>query len=107
MAKVTDMAMGQLALDNHLYSDCSQGKLIVKLSRDWRDSPKARSTGCSCRGLEFHSPNPHSGSQPPKTPVTKDPIPSSDLPGHQAYMWYIHTDTDKTLLPVHFFKKLN
>jgi len=49
-----------------------------------RDGSVVNSTDCFCNG--FSSQHPHDGSQPSTTPVSGDPMPSSDLHEHQTYM---------------------
>jgi hypothetical protein len=39
-------------------------RLFWKTPKDWRDGSAVKSTGCSSRGLEFNSQQPHGGSQP-------------------------------------------
>lgn len=43
----------------------------------------------------FSSQHSHGGSQPPITPVSGDPVPSSGLISYQKHRWYIHTHTRK------------
>ena len=64
---------------------------IKLMNRDWRDGSGVKSTGCSYRGPRFNSLHPHGGSQPSITPVPGDPMPSSNLQGHQAHMWQTYT----------------
>jgi hypothetical protein len=40
-----------------------------------------KSTGCSCRGLEFGPQNPHGGSKPSVTPVPGNPTSLLDSAG--------------------------
>lgn len=94
---LTDMVTGQLTLDNSstealLSGDCSQGKPIAKTHhyRDWRNGSEVRTLVTLADDLGS-IPQIHTVAQPSITPVTKDPIPSSDLLEHQAYMWHIHT----------------
>ena len=36
------------------------------MSRDWRDGSEVKNIGCSSKGPEFNSQQPHSGSHPSK-----------------------------------------
>lgn len=52
----------------------------------WRDCSASKSTGWF-RGPEFNSQHAQDGSEPSVTPVSEDPVPSSDFQGHQACTW--------------------
>lgn len=53
----------------------------------WEDVTRLYSTYYSYRRPESNSRHQHGGSNPPVTPVLKDPILS---PGLQVHMWYTH-----------------
>jgi hypothetical protein len=59
-------------------------------ARSWDDGSVGKCTLCSFRGLGFGSQHPHDSSQPSKTPVPGNLVPSSGFCWHQVYM-HIHT----------------
>jgi hypothetical protein len=70
------------------------------MSWSWRDGLAVKSTGCSSRGPEFNSQQPHGGSQP------SDLMPSSGMQGICAdraliYIKQTNKQTNKQI----FFKK--
>ena len=58
--------------------------MLERRSRGWRDGSAVRSTGCSSRGPEFNSQQPHGGSQ-------------SSIMGSDALFWPIGVQDDKAL----------
>ena len=52
-----------------------------------RERSGVKNTYFSCTQPGLGSQHPHGGSQISVTPAPGDPIPSSDLPRHQAGMW--------------------
>ena len=59
-----------------------------------------------CRGPEFDSQHQHDVLQPPLTPFTGDPSPSSDLCVHQTCMWFAYICLGKTLIHINKSKIL-
>lgn len=62
----------------------------------WKDGSTVKSTCCSFRVPVFISQHPHGASQPSVTPVSGDPIPSSDFHRHQACVWHIYIHGSRT-----------
>lgn len=58
--------------------------------RRWKDGSALKVTCCSCIGTGFASQHSLSDSQPSRTSVPGDGMPSSDTYGHQAYMQAKH-----------------
>lgn len=57
---------------------------IIKQNKDawgWKDGAAVKSIGCSCRVLAFDFQHLHGNEQLSRTPVPRDPVPSSDLHG--------------------------
>lgn len=54
-----------------------------------------KSTCCCCRGPGLDSQHPLSGPQLSNTPDAWDPVPSSDLYGHQACTQYTYIHAGK------------
>ena len=61
----------------------------------WRDGSVVKSAGCSSRGFEFNSQQPHGGSQASLTPGPGDLMSFSAFQGHQTHMctYQAHTCT--------------
>jgi hypothetical protein len=54
-------------------------------TKDWRDGSVVKSTGCSLRHPEFHSQQPHGGSQ-------------SSIKGSDALFWHTGIQADRALI---------
>lgn len=84
----------------HTYNSRSVGggRLPAEL-KNRRDDPVVKNT-CSSRGPGFDSRHPRGSSQLSMTQVPRDPMSSSDLPGHQACIRYSDIHVSKTLIHV-------
>ena len=67
-------------------------------SRAWGDGSVVVSNCCSYRGAEFGSQHSHDNLKPSITPVSRDPITSSGLQGHQENMQYTYIHAGEMLI---------
>lgn len=65
-------------------------ELVKTFSKDQKDGSEVWSSCCSFRRPKFSSQHAHGGSQPPVTPVSGDPMPSSGLLRPQTCIWYTY-----------------
>ena len=77
---------------NCIYTDLRKYLSIIFLLKN-----ELWGTTCFCRGPRFHSQLPYGSSQLSVTSVPGDPLPASDLWGHQTIMWCICIHIGKTI----------
>ena len=71
----------QLAVSSYLFTSvCFQ-----EMFQGWRDGSEVKSTGCSFKGHEFNSQQPHGGSQP-------------SVMGSDALFWDAGVHADRALI---------
>jgi hypothetical protein len=67
-------------------------------SLDWRDGSVVKSPGCSWRGPDFSSQQPHGHWQPSVTPVPRNPWSLGPRHASKTYIWMFKKEmqiTDK------------
>lgn len=65
----------------------------------WTDGSAIRNTAALQR-TRFSFQNPHGSSQPPETPFSEDPLPSSGFHCYQTHTWYIDIREAKTSIHI-------